>query len=88
MTLDKLYSIVKNAEFPIHNRTELIRLFGKNNIYFEGHVMSGEEVAVHISKYPIRNVSEFFKDFLEGEVESYSMEEASNLGKFEARVEQ
>ena len=88
MTLDKLYSIMKKAGYPIRNRDELERVIGGEKIKFDGHEMDAEEIAVHISKYPIKSISDFFKDFFEEEVESYNLEEAEALGKFETKFEQ
>ena len=87
MTLDKLYFVMNKAEYPLRTRDDLVKAVGQNRIAFEGHIMGGEEIAVHISRYPIRNVSEFFKDFFEEESEAYSTSEALLLGKFEAMIE-
>lgn len=87
MTLDKLYSLVKRAKYPINDRDALIQIIGAETIVFDGHKMDAEEIAVHI-KYPIKSVSEFFKDFMQAEAEEYGIDEALSLGQFESRVEE
>jgi hypothetical protein len=87
MTLDRLYSLVKKARFPIKDREDIIHIIGNTKISFDGHFMNCEEIAVHMKKYPIKSASEFFKYFLEEEAEAYNTKEAKALGAFEVRLE-
>lgn len=87
MTLDKLYHIAKKAKYPIKDRKELMELIGKEIITFEDKKFDAEEIAVHITEYPIHTASDLIKFFIYEEEEVYNLEEAKELGDFERRME-
>ncbi len=87
MGLDQLYSLMRNASYPINSREELISALGNIKISFEGRTLSADEIGVHLTKYPIRNVADLIRDFLEEEKFEYNEKEADLLGEFEARVD-
>lgn len=86
MTLDKLYHLVKDADYPIRNRKELKNLIGKEKILFEGKFFDAEEISVHIEEYPIHSASDLIKFFIHEEEEAYNLDEAKDLGKFTSKM--
>lgn len=87
MTLDRLYYLARRAKYPINDRKELIKIIGKEEIFFEGKLFDAEEIAVHIDEYPIHTAADLIKFFIEEEVDRYNLEEAKDLGDFETRIE-
>lgn len=87
MTLDRLYEIAKSAHYPIKSREELMGFLKDTIIEFEGKKFDAQEIAVHIREYPIHKPSDLIRFFLVEEDESYTNQEAADLGDFEARLE-
>ena len=86
MSLDKLYHVMRKAKYPIHNRDELKRVLGDFKINIEGNLLNADEIAVHIPKYPLRSVADFFYNFLSEEYEIHEKKEALILGDFEKNL--
>jgi len=83
MSLDKLYEIIKDADFPINDRNEMMDVIGTEIILFKGKYFDAEEIAVHLRGYPFHSPSDVIKAFLEEEEEAFDKMNEGYLADFD-----